>query len=351
MTQVNVSCNIVKHSLLLHQKGNAMTALLEKAASATDHTASVSTAPVDSQLQQRTARLLNNEIRFVYVDDFESLRDSDVPVADIRELLLDLRTETILAASAHESAADQSADREWQSDDPLLTFEQEQFLFRAMNLLRYRANCLRSRLSVDKPSPKMVARAEEFLDLSEEIRGQLVRSNLRLVGAIARKFSSGYGEVDDCSSDGCMILLGAIDRFDYSRGYRFSTYATHSIQRYFFRAWKVHSRRRQKLPCTSAEVLPEVAENLQELPICSDPQAAVENLLQRAPEVLDERELWILRSRFGLGSDGLSARTLREIAADLGVSKERVRQLQIKAMDKLKAVLNPAEFNVDAALA
>ncbi len=324
-----------------------MTALLEKIVPATNHSTAVAPSQVDTQLQQRARRLLNNEIRFVYVEDFDTLRDSDVPMQKIQDLLLDLRSETLRTSAVHVSGADQSADREWQADDPLLTFEQEQFLFRSMNLLRYRANCLRSRLSTEKPATKMVLKAEQYLDLSEEIRGQLVRSNLRLVGAIARKFSSGFGEVDDCSSDACMILLGAIDRFDYSRGYRFSTYATHSIQRYFFRAWKVHSRRRQKLPCTSAEVLPEVAESVQDLPICHDPHATVANLLQRASEVLDERELWILRSRFGIGQETESARTLREIAADLGVSKERVRQLQLKAMDKLKTLLNPAEFNLE----
>ena len=46
-------------------------------------------------------------------------------------------------------------------------------------------------------------------------------------------------------------------------------------------------------------------------------------------------------------SSDLDARTLREIAADLGVSKERVRQLQLKALDKLRPFLNPAEFNLD----
>lgn len=72
-----------------------------------------------------------------------------------------------------------------------------------------------------------------MLEQSEQIRGQLVRSNLRLVASIARKFSTSVQDVEEFSSDGSMILLGAIDRFDYSRRFRFSTYATHSIQRHF----------------------------------------------------------------------------------------------------------------------
>ncbi|MFZ9090690.1 MAG: sigma factor-like helix-turn-helix DNA-binding protein, partial [Planctomycetaceae bacterium] len=114
---------------------------------------------------------------------------------------------------------------------------------------------------------------------------------------------------------------------------------------------KVRARRREKIPCTSAEVLPEVAEMDNEAPICPDPHHAVDTLLSRAPEVLDERELWIVKSRFGLGPSDAGAKTLREIAADLGVSKERVRQLQLKAMEKLKTLLDPTEFNLDGVAA
>jgi RNA polymerase sigma factor (sigma-70 family) len=74
----------------------------------------------------------------------------------------------------------------------------------------------------------------------------------------------------------------------------------------------------------------------------------VDELLKHAPEVLDEREHQILLNRFGLTEDRKEAKTLREIAADLGVSKERVRQLQLKALEKLRPFLNPAEFNVEA---
>lgn len=91
---------------------------------------------------------------------------------------------------------------------------------------------------------------DKLLELVEQIRSQLVNSNMRLVGSIARKFSSQNCDVDDLSSDGCMILLAAIDRFDYSRGFRFSTYATHSIQRHFYRVWKTrqHGRSGFQIP-------------------------------------------------------------------------------------------------------
>jgi RNA polymerase primary sigma factor len=300
-----------------------------------------------SALQRETEELLSTEIRFVYTSDFDKLDGSLAPIREAEVLLDDLRLACSDSADLVSEFAESGGVPNWSTADPLLTFEQEQTLFRAMNLLRYRANCLRCRLSPKAPSARAIAEIRQMLEISERIRAQLVRSNLRLVSSISRKFSASHHDVDDFSSDGSMILLGAIDRFDYSRKFRFSTYATHSIQRHFFRAWKVRQRRKQRFPCTSAEILAEVAESSADAPICEDPQSVVAQLLNVAAEVLDDREYQILMHRFGLNGDGAEGRTLREIAVDLGVSKERVRQLQIKALEKLRPFLNPALFNLE----
>jgi len=300
-------------------------------------------------LQRDAEQLLSTEIRFVYSSDFEQLDGSNIAVHEAEDLLDELRLESRTSAGIVSDLAESGGVPNWSTCDPLLTFEQEQILFRAMNLLRYRANCLRCRLSLKAPSAKMISEIRQMLALSEQIRAQLVRSNLRLVSSISRKFSASHHDVDEFSSDGSMILLGAIDRFDYSRKFRFSTYATHSIQRHFFRAWRVRQRRKQRFPCTSAEILAEVAESSSDAPICEDPQFVVSQLLNVAAEILDDREYQILMHRFGLNGNGADARTLREIAVDLGVSKERVRQLQIKALEKLRPFLNPGLFNLELA--
>ena len=299
----------------------------------------------DQQLQQQAQQLLTQEIRFIFVSEFESLTGNDGAIRAAEELLD--RLQHSVENSEHEVAipADMDLDetvafRNWSSPDPLLSFDDEQVLFRAMNLLRFRVNQKRARLSANKPSGRLVAEMLSMLSLVERIRTQLVNSNLRLVSSIARKFSASGCDVDDFSSDGCMILLGAIDRFDYSRGFRFSTYATHSIQRHFYRAWKVRQRRRERFPNAASEILTEVPQAVSEEPVCSDPEFVVADLLARADSLLDDREQRILMSRYGLGADR-EVRTLREIASDLGISKERVRQLQMKALAKLKELLVP----------
>lgn len=305
-----------------------------------------------ARLRERTSLLLEQEVRFVYAVEFDSLEGDDSPIHEA-ELMLDELGQVAVDYKA-ESASVPGTDLEetitlhnWSAPDPLLTFEQEQVLFRALNLLRYRINRLRTRLSAENPSLKMIEKIEGMLQLIERIRTQLVNSNLRLVSSIARRFSTSFGDVDDFSSDGCMILLGAIDRFDFSRRFRFSTYATHSIQRHFFRAWKIRQRRKDRFPNGASEMLSEVAQQVEEAPVCEDPQSVVEQLLTQAQSVLDEREQQILMNRFGLAGTDKKGRTLREIASDLGISKERVRQLQMKALDKLREILDPEHINQD----
>ena len=301
---------------------------------------------VGSKAQTRANALLNIEIRFIPGRDFESLEGDSTPIDAAIDLLDALRRQAVADRESVPIVLGLNLEeahvfRDWNADAPLLTFEQEQMLFRALNLLRFRVNRIRSRLSPSAPSKRAMDKIDQMLNLVGQIRSQLVNSNLRLVSSIARKFSSQNCDVDDFRSDGCVILLGAIDRFDFSRGFRFSTYATHSVQRHFYRVWKVRQRRKERFPNAGHEILSVVPNKDREIPLCDDPQGVVDNLLARAESVLDAREHQILLSRFGLKSESSQGRTLREIAAEMGLSKERVRQLQLKALEKLRELLTP----------
>jgi RNA polymerase sigma factor (sigma-70 family) len=301
----------------------------------------------DRDLEQRRQRarvMLAQENRFIYSSEFEGMERSTAPLKAAERLLEELACGDPDKKSR--SSADGSDDvtvayQNWTSSDPLLSFEQEQVLFLALNLARYRINRLRSRLSAETPDIRIMNQIEQKQELVEKIRSQLVRSNLRLVSNLSRKFSSSFGEIDEFSSDGSMILLGAIDRFDYSRKLRFSTYATHSIQRHFFRTWKVRQRRKERFPSAVSELLSEVPERDSQVRVCDDPESVVRELMLQAKEVLDDREYQIVGHRFGIGGLNPDGQTLREIAAELGISKERVRQLQMKALDKLRELIDP----------
>lgn len=220
-------------------------------------------------------------------------------------------------------------------DNPLLSFEEEQDLFRRMNYLRYRANLVRVSLDPDSPDEEQIAEYDSLIAKAEKYREKLVRCNLRLVVSIARRFAEDRVHLEDLISEGHLALLNAVDKFDYDRGFRFSTYATHAVQRTYFRSLKRRSRDRARLSTVGHEIIvesneqPDSTDRAQE---SFDDFNAVASLIDAQ---LDPRERFILQARFGLDRPE-GPQTLLEVARQMDLSKERVRQLQLRALEKLR---------------
>jgi len=116
-------------------------------------------------------------------------------------------------------------------NEPLLAFAEEQHLFRRMNFLKYSAARLRDSLDVHQPSHARMDQIERYLVEAKASRDQIIRANLRLVISNAKKYCSPQYSFEDLVSDGTLALMEAVEKFDYQRGFRFSTYATHAIRR------------------------------------------------------------------------------------------------------------------------
>lgn len=223
---------------------------------------------------------------------------------------------------------------------PLLTAAGEAALFRKMNYLKYRANLCRVALDPDRSQRKLTQDLRRFLDAADRVRNQIAECNLRLVVSIARRFSSPQFSFEELVSEGNMILMKAIEKFDYSRGYRFSTYATHSVQRHFFRYFRTSKRRNTHEVAMTDEHLGDLSNDSgQDSGTLEISDAQVGEILAQLDEQLDEREQYIIQERFGIGPSG-TARTLQSLSQELHVSKERVRQLHHKAIAKLRKGLD-----------
>lgn len=231
---------------------------------------------------------------------------------------------------------DGCGDFEQLTDLPLLSPQGETFLFRKMNFLKYKAEQSRQKLWVRK-SKSARQELDNLLADADSVRNHIAECNLRLVISISRKFSTGSCDFDELMSEGNEILLKAINKFDFSRGFRFSTYATHSVQRHFYRYTQRQQRRNHLEIRTSAELLNEAAAAEADSVIAEwvREEQRMTTLIARMAERLDERERMVIAGRYGLDDKG-AGKTLRELAADLGLSKERVRQLQLAAVGKLR---------------
>ncbi len=216
----------------------------------------------------------------------------------------------------------------------LLSAEQEQALFRSMNYHRYRAAQIQKEIDPACPVPAQLHEMRAALAEAARIRDRLIQANLRLVVSIVKRFCNAQHALDEQVSEGIVSLMRAVDKFDYDRGFRFSTYATRAIRRNLFRKLVQHSRERARYEPHSEGI--EDVPGLEGSPREEERRVSeLQGVMVQMLRHLDEREQYIVRARFGFGKEA-SGRTLQELAGELGVCKERVRQLEIRAMEKLR---------------
>lgn len=203
----------------------------------------------------------------------------------------------------------------------------EQTLFIAFHTCGYRAT--------RRPRTGSVSEAErlDWLRLRADVRSYLVQRNLGLVYHALRHFRSDPTDRDDYCAEGMLALVRAVDHFDPWRGVRLSTYAYNSIIRAIARLRKRSDKRRLfTVPFETDAEMPERMDRGNDLYVDRLRTALDHNLAD-----LTDRESVVLRRRFPSSDE--RRLTLDEIGVDCGLSKERIRQIQNRALRKLYNVL------------
>jgi RNA polymerase sigma factor (sigma-70 family) len=171
------------------------------------------------------------------------------------------------------------------------------------------------------------------------VKDLLISCNMRLVVSIAKRHSAQTDNFFELLSDGNVSLIRAVEKFDFSRGFKFSTYASWAIMKNYARSIPEEKNRRERYVTGTEDIFESAADNRtdeQEL-VATAEQASYK--VNRLLEYLDPREREIIRMRAGL-DDNAEGMTLEKIGEKLGITKERVRQLNVRAMKKLRSLVD-----------
>jgi RNA polymerase nonessential primary-like sigma factor len=239
----------------------------------------------------------------------------------------------------------------------------------------------------------------------EASRKRMIESNLRLVVKISRRYMNRGLALLDLIEEGNLGLIRAVEKFDPERGFRFSTYATWWIRQTIERAIMNQTRTirlpvhvlkeinvylraarylSQKLdheptPEEVANLLDKPIEDVKEMfglneriasvdaPLDSDPDRSLldaiadehtpdperimqdedlHGLVQAWLNELNDKQREVVERRFGLNNREIA--TLEEVGADIGVTRERVRQIQVEALKRLRVLLEKNGYSIDS---
>ncbi len=231
-------------------------------------------------------------------------------------------------------------------ETPLLNKDQEQHLFRKMNFLKHKANQLLAgmktasgRIDPHKVRTQDLDRVEQLLDEATTTKDLLINCNMRLVVSIAKRHSGQTDNFFELLSDGNVSLIRSVEKFDFSRGNKFSTYGSWAIMKNFARSIPEEKNRRERYLTGAEELFDAAPDNRTDEQACLASAEQASHKVNRLLEYLDPRERQIIRLRAGLDSNA-EAMTLEKIGERLGITKERVRQLNVRAMKKLRSLVD-----------
>lgn len=227
----------------------------------------------------------------------------------------------------------------------LLTAAEERALFYQYNYCRYKVCKLKDQVQSDAINGKLALEILSWDHRAHTYRGQIAQTNLALVLAMAKRTRMSEIDFTDLVSEGNMALLRAVDKFDASRGFKFSTYACRAILKAFSRTGVKLSRYRQLFPTDfdpkleRSDYLERKREDV-ELD-CAD---EIRRIVGDNCADLSSIEQSVIEHRFSLGPGSHRNRpfrpmTLEQVGKVVGVTKERVRQIQNKALEKIRLSL------------
>ena len=235
----------------------------------------------------------------------------------------------------------------------LMKTPEEQLMFRRFNFAKRKCKLLSKKIKADGLTNELGQQLLDWHEKVEHLREYLTRTNLALVLAMAKRTRLGDVDFSEIVSEGNMALLRAVEKFNVDRGFKFSTYACRAILKGFSRTAQKHTRHRSRFP---VEFEPDLEKSdwadRKRDAVEEDLVGELKTIVERNLAELTDVEQTVIRRRFNWQQEQPSPLTLEEVGSIIGVTKERVRQIQNKALLKIRklmedGVLRPKMMDAD----
>ena len=218
--------------------------------------------------------------------------------------------------------------------------DEERLMFLRYNYCKRRLGELKRKIVREGACDDLMQQVQLWRGRFEHLREYLVRTNLALVLAMAKRTRLGQLDFAEIVSEGNMALLRAVDKFSVDRGFKFSTYACRAILKAFSRTAMKASRRRSRFPV-------EFEPDLERSDWADRKRETVEaECVEDLKHIVDQNladlttvEQTVIRQRFNWRQRAENPLTLEQVGKIIGVTKERVRQIQNKALAKIRQVM------------
>lgn len=229
----------------------------------------------------------------------------------------------------------------------LMSADEERMMFLRFNYAKFMAEKVQKKINREGLNRASAQELVEWVRRSEHYREYLVRTNLALVLAMAKRTRLGDVDFAEIVSEGNMALLRAVEKFNVERGFKFSTYACRAILKAFSRTAMKSSRYRSRFP---VEFEPDLEksdwQDRRRNQVEEDCIDELKAIIGRNLAELSDTEQTVIRRRFNWEQQDDAPLTLEQVGRIIGVTKERVRQIQNKALAKIKNVMEDGVLRV-----
>lgn len=298
---------------------------------ATTTTKKVTKARVSKELREKVEPLLAQE--YAYMDS---------PIFKNKNIEKELFAEELpeLPMVAWYAPTRDDANAATAGTPQLMKTPEEQLMFRRFNYAKRKLKIMKKKILADGLTTECAKQMIEWHGKMEHLREYLVRTNLALVLAMAKRTRLGDVDFSEIVSEGNMALLRAVEKFNVDRGFKFSTYACRAILKGFSRTAQKHTRHRTRFP---VEFEPEMEKSdwadQKRDSVEEDLVGELKTIVERNLAQLTDVEQTVIRRRFNWQQEQPTPLTLDEVGQIIGVTKERVRQIQNKALLKIRRLM------------